>query len=463
MNKHFAVITAVLLITLFTVGTAFSYSVGSEYEDAKITASDSGGYDYFGKSVSISGDVAIAGSYKDDDNGTNAGAAYIYRFDGDQWVEEAKLLASDGSNNDEFGTRVSIDGDIAIVGAPKNGYHAGTAYVYRFNGTQWVEQAILQGSSKNTYGGFGFSVCVEGDKVIVGEYGFSTFAGCAFVFRFNGKSWVEESKLVASDGLSVDELGWSVSISGDTAIVGAPYSDGDGNWSGSAYLFRFNGNDWVEESKLTASDASSDDKFGNSVSISGDNVFVGSPYADNSDGMNSGAVYAYRYDGGSWVEQSKLFTSDGTADDSFGYHVSLSGINAVVGAYTDDDNGTDSGSVQMYHFDGDSWIEGSKLLASDGTSENFFGYSVCISDTNVIVGSPQDSNNYGAAYIYNLDQETGGCDGDINGDSVVNVADLLVVIADWGSSTGDATDINQDGVVDVLDLLLLVAAWGPCE
>ena len=207
MNKNFAVITAVLLITLFTVGTAFSYSVGSEYEDAKITASDSGGYDYFGKSVSISGDVAIAGSYKDDDNGTNAGAAYIYRFDGDQWVEEAKLLASDGSNNDEFGTRVSIDGDIAIVGAPKNGYHAGTAYVYRFNGTQWVEQAILQGSSKNTYGGFGFSVCVEGDKVIVGEYGFSTFAGCAFVFRFNGKSWVEESKLVASDGLSVDELG----------------------------------------------------------------------------------------------------------------------------------------------------------------------------------------------------------------------------------------------------------------
>ena len=440
-----------------------AYTASSTYEDAKITASDGGGYDYFGKSVSISGNVAIAGSYKDDDNGTNAGAAYIYRFNGDQWVEEAKLLASDGSNNDEFGTRVSIDGNIAIVGAPKNGYHAGTAYVYRFNGKKWVEETILQGSSQNTYGGFGFSVCVEGDKVIVGEYGFNTFAGCAFIFSFNGKDWVEESKLIASDGLNVDEMGWSVSISGDSAIVGAPLSDGDGNWSGSAYVFHFNGSDWIEESKLTASDASSDDKFGISVSISGDSIFVGSPYADNSDGMNSGAAYTYRFEGGSWVEQSKLFTPDGSYEDAFGYFVSVSGTNAVVGAYAADDIGGDSGSAQMYHLDDTSWIEGTRLLASDGASEDFFGFSVCISDTNVIVGSPQDGNNYGAAYIYNLDQDTDGCEGDINGDAVVNVEDLLVVIAGWGSSSGDATDINQDGIVDVLDLLLLVAAWGPCE
>jgi hypothetical protein len=246
----------------------------------------------------------MVGAAHDDDDGANSGSAYVFRWNGSSWVEEQKLLASDAAAGDMFGYRVSVSGDVALVGAKDDdddGYASGSAYV----------------------------------------------------FRWNGSSWVEEQKLLASDAAEADQFSESVSISGDVAMVGAAvamvgaaHDDDDGANSGSAYVFRWNGSSWVEEQKLLASDGAADDRFGGSVSVSGDVALIGASF--NATGGSTGLAYVFRWNGSSWVEEQKLLASDGAAGDYFGFEVSISGDVALLGARWDDDNGNDSGSAYVY-------------------------------------------------------------------------------------------------------------------
>jgi ribonuclease BN (tRNA processing enzyme) len=134
----------------------------------------------------------------------------------------------------------------------------------------------------------------------------------------------EETKVTASDGASADQFGKSVAVSGDTAVVGAFFDDDNGTDSGSAYVFRYDGSDWAEEAKVTASDGVADDDFGFSVAISGDTAVVGAPQ-DDDNGSSSGSAYVFRYDGSDWAEETKLTASDGVADDRFGNSIAVSG------------------------------------------------------------------------------------------------------------------------------------------
>ena len=203
-----------------------------------------------------------------------------------QCTEQQKLTASDAAGGDEFGVSVSVSGDTAVVGARTDdctadiGNNCGAAYVFRFNGTSWVEQQKLTASDAGEGYQFGVSVSVSGDTAMVGaEFDDCTAGircGSAYVFRFNGTSWVEEQKLTASDAEADDRFGSPVAVSGDTALMGARRGFvAAGSTSGSAYVFRFNGSSWVEEQKLTASDAGQGDHFGDSVTVSGDTAVVG--------------------------------------------------------------------------------------------------------------------------------------------------------------------------------------------
>ncbi|MCH7604003.1 MAG: FG-GAP repeat protein, partial [Planctomycetes bacterium] len=244
-------------------------------EQAKLFPSDGELDDRFGNSVSISGapgnDIAIVGSPSDADNGANSGSAYIYRKSGGIWVEEAKLLASDGAIGDFFGRSVSISGapgnEIAIVGADGDNHSGmnenGSAYIYRFNGAVWVEEDKLLASDTAPFDAFGDSVSIIGtlgnEVVIVGASGDGDnglASGSVYIYRFNGVTWVEEQKLLASDGADFDSFGSFVSISGapgnEVAIVGARDDDDNGAESGSVYIYRFNGATWNEEDKLLA-------------------------------------------------------------------------------------------------------------------------------------------------------------------------------------------------------------------
>ena len=377
----------------------------AQINEFKITASDGAVRDEFGFSVSISGDYAVVGAIWDDDNGDFSGSAYVFIRNGTSWVQEAKLLPSDGARNDEFGYSVSISGDYAVVGARFDGSRSGSAYVFKRAGTSWTQEAKLLPSA-GSGGNFGASVSISGDYAVVGalfDDDNGDRSGSAYVFKRAGTSWTQEAKLLPADGAADDRFGNSVSISGDYAVVGAvmtdPFSVGG---SGSAYVFKRTGTTWTQEAKLLASDGAAGDAFGSSVSISGDYAVVGAK-GDDDNGSGSGSAYVFKRSGTSWQQEAKLLPSDGAAEDYFGLSVSISGDYAVVGAYRDDDNGGSSGSAYLFKRTDTSWVQEAKLLAFDGVGGDFFGYSVSISGDYAVVGARGDADNgdeSGSAYLY---------------------------------------------------------------
>ncbi|MHC4698192.1 MAG: FG-GAP repeat protein, partial [Planctomycetota bacterium] len=241
--------------------------------------------------------------------------------------ERAKLTASDAVANHNFGKSVSVSGDVAVIGAVYDhdgGFYSGSAYAYRYNGSSWIEQAKLTASDAAAYDYFGHSVSVSGDVAVIGAYGDRIDSGSVYVYRYNDSSWIEEAKLTASDAAAGDYFGYSVTFSGDVAVIGAHYDDDGGTNSGSAYVYRYSGSSWIEEAKLTASDAAEYVHFGSSVSVSGDMAVIGAHW-DNDGGSRSGAAYVYRYNGSSWIEEAKLTASDAAEYDYFGSSVSVSG------------------------------------------------------------------------------------------------------------------------------------------
>jgi len=440
--------------------------------ETKLLAPDGAEYFYFGWSVSISGDVALVGVPNDDDKGDFSGSAYVFRKNGSSWVLEQKLLASDGTESDNFGWSVSISGDVALVGANGDnvyGSYSGSAYVFRRKGSSWMFEQKLVPSDGALYDEFGWSVSTNGNVALVGAYGDDDSggqSGSAYVFRWNGSSWVFEQKLLASDGAAGDWFGDSVSASGSVALVGAPYDDDNGDTSGSSYVFRWNGSSWVFEQKLLASDGAAYDNFGDSVSASGNVALVGA-YGDSDNGDTAGSAYVFRWNGSSWVQEQKLLASDGAAYDWFGDSVSASENVALVGAPYDNDNGGYSGSAYVFRWNGSSWVEDEKLLASDGAEYDNFGDSVSISENVALVGAPFEDYNgedSGAAYLFEI---TDLCECNLNDDGKCDMQDWLVFGQDWGRTDCNdpgmeecECDITQDGKCDMQDWLVFGQDWG---
>ncbi len=321
-------------------------------EDAKLVASDGAPDAFLGNSVAVSGDTVVVGADHDDDADYDAGAAYVFVRAESSWSEQAKLTASDPSRRVFFGRSVAVSGDTAVIGAPNLRKSSGAAYVFVRTGSTWSEQAKLVASDAASRDHFGISVAVSGDTVVVGAYGDDdggTDSGSAYVFVRSGTIWSEQDKLVASDAAPDDRFGSSVAASGDTAVVGAYRDDDAGTNSGSAYVFVRSGTMWSEQAKLLGSDAALGDSFGFSVAVSGDTAVVGA-LGDDDAGSSSGSAYVFVRNGMMWSEQAKLVASDAALDDKFGSSVAVSVDTAVVGAYSDDDAGTDSGSAYVFEF-----------------------------------------------------------------------------------------------------------------
>ncbi len=319
------------------------------------------------------------------------------------WTQQAKLTASDGVEYDWFGRDVAIFGDTAIVGArmdDANGLESGSAYVFVWDGTTWSQQAKLVASDGAPMDWFGNSVAISGDTAVVGAHGDhhnDLRPGSAYVFVRNGTTWTQQAKLTPSDGATEDFFGYSVDISGDTAIIAAPYDDD----KGSAYVFVRNGTTWTQQAKLMASDGAAGDTFGNNAVVSGDTVILGAR-RDDDNGSDSGSAYVFVRNGTTWTPQAKLMASDGAADDWFG-SVAISGDTAVIGATGDDDNGLNSGSAYVFMWDGTTWTQEDKLTSSDGAADDQFGGSIAISGYKAVVGVYRDDANgpfSGSAYVF---------------------------------------------------------------
>src|SRR3990172_1568973 len=214
-----------------------------------------------------------------------------------------------------------------------------------------------------------------------------------------------ETKLTAADAAAGDLFGWSVAVSGVTAVVGVPYDDDAGTGAGSAYVFVRSGTAWSQQAKLIAADAAADDLFGWSVGISGETVVVGAP-GDDDAGTGAGSAYVFVRSGAAWSEQAKLTAADAAAFDEFGSSVGISGLTVVVGSPGDDDAGTGAGSAYVFVRSGASaWSQQAKLTAADAAAGDCFGSSVGISGETVVVGAPRDNDaaagtDAGSAYVF---------------------------------------------------------------
>ena len=402
--------------------------------------------DGFGISVAVDGNTTVVGAYQDDDatNGDNSGSVYVFTRSSstDPWSWAAKLTADDAAENDEFGISVAVDGDTIVVGAHQNDAddqdnNEGAAYVFTWNSSnsKWEQKAKLTASAAAANDEFGISVSVDGSTIVVGAHQDDDAtngdnSGSAYVFTKVSGIWGQKAKLTASDAAANDEFGISVAVDGNTIVVGARQDD---TRNGAAYVFTKPAAGWAtgtETAKLTASDGAAVDEFGIPVAVHGDTVVVGAHLDDHTDENNAtignaGSAYVFTKpntdanddDSTDWKDwgflnddakaalTAKLIASDGATDDKFGISVAIDGDTIVVGAYQDDDNGDNAGSVYVFTGDSNGWSQKTKLTGPSRGRDAWLGHSVAVVGDTVIAGADKSSisgPDSGAVYLWTV-------------------------------------------------------------
>lgn len=371
----------------------------------------------FGSAVDIESDYAVISSLID-----YTGKVYVLKYADENWEILCELQPSNPHRAMFFGSSVSISGDHIVVGAYGEnlaGNYSGAAYVFERNENGWedaTETAILRASDAAIRDYFGHAISVSGNNIVVGAYkkdDNGPNSGAAYLFTKSSRGWhnmYETAKLTATDNEEEDLFGSSVDISNDHVVIGAYYHRESAIWSGIAYVYSKPDKGWqdmTETAKLSPSDDDEYQRFGYSVSISGENIVVGS-IAARGNHIYSGAAYVFTMPSVGWenmTETAKLVSSNGYIGDRFGAAVYISGDAIVVGANSEEDE-TSTGETYVFYKEGDTWSNQSEtaiLSASDFESEDLFGYAVAISENHVISTSTLDNDRgfqSGAAYTF---------------------------------------------------------------
>ena len=483
-------------------GTLFVNSLGNDrvlrYNDdtiepiwqwqAEPTAADVAAGDLAGASVALSGDTLVVGAPQHD--GTGAVFVYVRDDNGtrsdlrdDLWQLQATLTGSDSLAGDGFGTGVALDGNLLVVGAvgadlPGGaGDDAGALYVYRFNGTDWIEQGrrlTVSDAAANKLLGRELAVSVDasfGDTLVVGvpreivasgvvaggTPTTTSFAGDSALSDvdgiYNGLYVRWESGALAGEAQLITDYVGNTRTFTTNAFSAAP-AVGDvfellPDDSGAAYIFRYNprASSWYQQQKLVPSDSETLDMFGRGVDVEGGTVLVGGPHGN----AGVGAAYTFvRDDRGTpiptddtWSESSLLQPQDGALNDKFGWSVALQGERALVGSLRDDETVTNSGSVYVYEYVVDQWLEATKLYASDPQSNDRFGASLDLDGTTVVVGAPDGDvgvPDSGSVYVFEVDEQAPD---DFTDDIWSMVAEVGATNA--GQANAFGTKVSLDG------------------
>ena len=434
-------------------------------------------------------------------------------------TETAALFASDGANGDQFGSAVAIDGSYAVVGAPGGG----SAYIYEYNGSSWLEAYQLFPTGASAANHTGNSVDIFGNTAVIGSYGAAGTVGSASVFqRDGGGSWNEIAVLAPSDGAAIDaRYGWDVAIDGDTIVVGAGWSSKTYTKGGDAYIYNrdLGGTDnWGELQKIP-SQAAAYARFGYSVDVDDTEgtIVVGTqnwnggtwifyrdgsgnyplgpedftmiapnwgdqPVAVSIDGnrialgnynRSTNVGQAGIWDRGEdWVQVASLVSPDYGAADRFGFDIAVEGDGetgkVIIGAPWADTGGlADSGAGYVFErVTGGYWTNTDTLTTTGRSAGDATGTSVGISEDVVILGGPyfdSGTTDVGAAHIYGTPTTTVPWPGDFDEDGDVDVSDLGILATNYGTTSGATWgmgDATGDGAVDVSDLGILATEYG---
>ena len=430
----------------------------SHTQQAKLVASDGSAGDSFGNAVAISGDTAVVGASRQTSQ-NNRGAAYVYLRSGGTWSQQQKLVPSDVVDGDVFGTSVAIDGNILVAGAPIKALNGtagkGAAYVFfsGCTGCPFTQQQQLIASDGGLNEFFGTSVAVSGDTILVGApnhtVGPNSRQGAVYVFVRNGATWTQQQELTASDGLVSDQLGGAVALAGDTAVAGAREDNFGANRNGKAYVFVRNGTTWTQQQKLTASDGSTLDAFGNSVAINhhSDTIAVGAVNDDEVTPNDRGSVYVFVRNGTTWSQQQRLIGSLGMASGftgHFGTSVAVDGDTLIAGSpQIDPLDGNGRGVVYLFARSGTTWTEQNRFELLPAVLREF-GCSVAMSGDSFIGGAQADTVGtnlgQGSAYVFSTGQTLSIGDASIaEGNSGTTQATFTVTL-----SAADTHPVNVD-------------------
>jgi hypothetical protein len=375
-----------------------SPSVRLALRRARLVAADGADRDNLGYSVGISGNVVVAGARSDDNEaGHLAGAAYVFVPTPSGWIQQAKLMASDARDYDEFGSSVAIDGDTIIVGAPERLSGGGVAFVFVRSGTTWTQQAELTPSDRSHFDTFGASVAIDGDTALIGDQHADApgqdDAGAAYVFVRSGTTWTEQAKLTASDALTDDHFGYSVSLSGDTALI----ADITGLFvSRAAYVFVRSGTAWTQQAEL---ESGLRDVLFDCVAVDGATAALGDPTNDDQVRLG-GAVYVFVRSGTAWTKQATLFSPDGNEDEGLGSSVAVEGDRIIAGATGAGPPEKGGGAAFVFKRSGTTWSPAATLRNPNPAVYDAFGGSVDLSGSASVVGAYGDIGGAGAAYVY---------------------------------------------------------------
>jgi hypothetical protein len=281
----------------------------------------------FGISVAISGETLVAGAFAVD---SVAGAAYVFVRTNGVWTQQQRLVASDRMANDNFGISVGISGDTAVVGARFHGAgpfpQQGTAYVFTRAGGVWSEQQHLLANDGGVGEFYGDTVAISGNTIVVGAAATSTEVpqqehGVAYVYVRESDVWILQQRLLPPNTMGSFLFASSVTITDDTAVVGALFES-------AAYVFVRAGGVWSLQQRLTGELG----EFGISASVIGDTLVVGARNERVGGNGAQGAAYVFVRDGGVWTQQQRLIAADGAANDRFGNSVGISGETIVIGS-----------------------------------------------------------------------------------------------------------------------------------
>ena len=400
-------------------------------QTSKLTGFEPSDNDLFGLSVSVDEGTVVVGAPGD---GNYCGAAYVFEKPVNGWTnmnQTAKLTALDGAAGARFGSSVAISGDMVVIGAPWGDYFglaSGSAYVFVKPETGWAD--MTQTARLIPSGGvadiaFGYRVSIDGNVAVVGAPGVENNSGSAYLFVKPETGWanmIQTAKLTPSDGAEYDNFGFFLSISGDTVLVGSLWDDDNVEDSGSAYIFVKPDDGWTnmtQTAKLTASDGITVQLFGQSLSLDGDVAVIGAPW-DDDHGWDSGSAYVFVKPETGWTDMTqtaKLTGSDTSEGDCFGYSVSISGDKILIGANWDDNQADDAGSAYVFVKPTGGWTDmtqTAKLTKSGGQEDDEFGAAVSINGNTIVVGTYrdiyQDNTNgimTGSAYVFDFKQNIG--------------------------------------------------------
>jgi hypothetical protein len=357
-----------------------------------------------GNAVAIAGERIVIGA-PEEDNMT--GAVYVYRYNNvtKEWEKEAKLVALDGSAGDQFGTSVAIAESRIVVGSPTdsdNGFQSGSAYVFRYypETPGWLQEQKIIASDGTASDFFGLSTAISDNRVVIGsplEGGPTSNRGAVYVYELSSvEGWIQQQKIVSSDGGSTDQLGISVAIEGDRIVAGASLNKPNDVQSGSVYVFLFksDSNSWELETKLTPLDGKDFDLFGSAVKINGDRIIAGTMFA--------GYANVFRHNSDGWVSEQKIEPLDGTGGGEFGSALAIAGDRVVVGAPALNSR---RGAVFLFRFDPVkvTWVQ-EQILTDPNASENVgFGRSVAIGGELIVAGEPGSEAAYAFRFIADSD------------------------------------------------------------